>query len=167
MRTLFTVLALGLSIIASAQTPRITRDASGGKIITGLMNREELSQDTAFAWFAQNQQGFKPNASAIQSLKSNKDSIHVIAFGGTWCGDTRYILPKFYSLADSAGLTPSQITLIGVDQSKKTVHNLTEAFGVTRVPTLILMRNGKEVGRVVEYGRTGQWDRELGELLNK
>lgn len=165
MRTLFTVLALSLSIIASAQTPRITREASGEKIITGFMSREELSKDTAFAWYATNQQGFKPNASAVQSLKTNKDSIHIIAFGGTWCGDTRYILPKFYSLADSAGLASSQITLIGVDRSKKTVHNLTDAFRVTNVPTLILMKNGKEVGRVVEYGRTGQWDKELGELL--
>ena len=165
MRILITVLALGLSIGASAQTPRITRDASGGKIITGFMSREELSQDTAFTWYASNQQGYKPNASAIVSLKSNNDSIHILAFGGTWCGDTRYILPKFYSLADSAGLASSQITLIGVDRSKKTVHNLTDAFKVTNVPTLIVMKNGKEVGRVVEYGRTGQWDRELGELL--
>jgi len=29
----------------------------------------------------------------------------------------------------------------------------------------IVMKDGKEVGRVVEYGKTGKWDVELAELL--
>jgi hypothetical protein len=28
-----------------------------------------------------------------------------------------------------------------------------------------VMKNGMEVGRVVEYGKTGKWDLELAELL--
>jgi len=27
------------------------------------------------------------------------------------------------------------------------------------------MKDGKEVGRVVEYGKTGKWDTELGQIL--
>ncbi len=29
------------------------------------------------------------------------------------------------------------------------------------------MKDGKEVGRVVEYGKTGKWDKEIAVLLNQ
>ena len=76
------------------------------------------------------------------------------------------ILPKFFSLTDAAGFSPDRITIVGVDRSKKTVHHLTETFGVTNVPTIIVLKEGKEIGRVVEYGKTGMFDKDLGEILS-
>jgi hypothetical protein len=34
------------------------------------------------------------------------------------------------------------------------------------VPTFIVLKNGQEVGRVVEYGKYGMFDKELGEIIN-
>ena len=149
-----------------AQT-QVTRDANGNKILVGFITKQELATDTAFTWFAQNQQGYTPDQNALQLLKANRDSINIIAFGGTWCGDTKYILPKFFTLADAAGLSQDHVTLLGVDHDKKTVQHLSEALGVTNVPTLIVMKNGKELGRVVEYGHTGLFDKDLAEILSK
>jgi thiol-disulfide isomerase/thioredoxin len=106
-----------------------------------------------------------PEQHALQAFRANKDSINILAFGGTWCGDTKNILPKFFVLADAAGLSPDRITLLGVDRNKKTIQHLTDAFNVTRVPTFIVLKNGVEIGRVVEYGKTRQFDKELGEIL--
>lgn len=145
-----------------AQT-EITYDGTG-KIIKGFMNRTDL--DTAFTWFKQNQQGYIPEANSLKALSAQKDSINMVVFGGTWCGDTRYLLPKFYSFIEAAGFSQDRITLIGVDRSKKTIQHLTDVFNVTRVPTFIVMKNGKEVGRVVEYGKTGMFDKELGEIIS-
>ncbi len=131
------------------------------------MTREEMAIDTAFKWFADNQKGYTPYAPALQAIKSVKDSINIIAFGGTWCDDTKFVLPRFYALTDAAGLSSDRITFIGVDHSKKTLHHLTEAFQVTNVPTLIVMKNGKEIGRVVEYGKTGMFEKDLSEILIK
>ena len=77
----------------------------------------------------------------------------------------RIFFPNFFALTDAAGVTQDRITMIGVDRSKKTIHHLTEAFNVNFVPTIIVMKEGKEVGRVVEYGRYGMFDKELGEIL--
>jgi thiol-disulfide isomerase/thioredoxin len=144
----------------------ISHDASGTKIIRGFMTGQELSTDTAFTWFAENQKGYTPEASALQAFRANKDSIRFLAFGGTWCGDTKNILPKFYSLTNAAGIQADRITLLGVDHDKKTIQHLSELFHITNVPTIIVLKNGKEIGRVVEYGRYGMFDKELGEIIN-
>ena len=57
------------------------------------------------------------------------------------------------------------ISFFAVDRNKKTIGGITGAFKIINVPTIIVMKDGKEVGRVVEYGKTGQWDKELTELL--
>lgn len=152
--------------IVFAQT-EISQDASGNKVLKGFISKQELATDSSFKWFAENQKGYTPDQNALQLLRANRDSINIIAFGGTWCGDTKYILPKFFVLADAAGLSQDRITLLGVDHNKKTIQHLSEALGITNVPTLIVMKNGKELGRVVEYGHTGLFDKDLAEILAK
>ena len=61
----------------------------------------------------------------------------------------------------------NNITFFGVNRSKKTLGNITNAFGIINVPTIIIMKDGKEAGRVVEYGKTGKWDVELSEIIDK
>jgi hypothetical protein len=85
---------------------------------------------------------------------------------GTWCEDSHFIIPKFYSLLETAGFPNDRVTLIGVDRKKKTLSHLSEALNVTNVPTIIVLKNGKEVGRVVEFGKYGLFDKELGEIIN-
>jgi thiol-disulfide isomerase/thioredoxin len=149
-----------------AQSAEITHDASGNKVVKGFMTKNELATDSSFKWFAENQQGYTPEQNALQAFKINKDSINIVAFGGTWCGDTKYILPKFFALTDAAGFPQDRVVLLGVDHGKKTIQHLAEAFGVTNVPTFIVMKNGKEIGRVVEYGKYGMFDKELGEIIS-
>jgi hypothetical protein len=36
---------------------------------------------------------------------------------------------------------------------------------VDKVPTIIVLKNGKELGRVIEFGKYGLFDMELGEIL--
>jgi len=165
-RVLLIAIAFLFTATVFAQSAEITHDASGNKVIKGFMTKNELATDSSFKWFAENQQGYTPEQNALQAFKTNKDSINIVAFGGTWCGDTKYILPKFFALADAAGFSQDRIVLLGVDHSKKTIQHLAEAFGVTNVPTFIVMKNGKEIGRVVEYGKYGMFDKELGEIIS-
>jgi hypothetical protein len=50
----------------------------------------------------------------------------------------------------------------------KFLKNLPQNFYLFLSRThVILMKNGKETGRVVEYGKTGKWDKELAGILNQ
>ncbi|HZI01073.1 MAG TPA: thioredoxin family protein [Flavisolibacter sp.] len=166
IKAVILALVTGISFSVAAQQ-EIIRDGEGNKIIKGFLTQKELVADTAFSWYAQNQKGFTPNTDAVTAFKAQKDSVHILVFGGTWCGDTKSLLPKFFALTDAAGFAQNRITLLGVDRSKKTVHHLSEAFGITNVPTFIVLKNGKEIGRVVEYGKYGMVDKELGEIVNR
>ena len=149
-----------------AQQAEISKDAEGNKVLKGFISKSELSADPSFKWYAENQKGYSPYAAALQSLKASKDSVNFLVFGGTWCHDTQFVVPKFFSLTEAAGVSPDRITMLGVDPAKKTIQHLTEIFNVVNVPTIIVLRNGKEVGRVVEYGKTGMFDKELGEIIS-
>lgn len=144
----------------------ISRDANGSKVLKGLLTERELATDTAFHWFVQNQQNFTPDAAVVKQYAALKDSLHFIVFGGTWCDDTKNLLPRFFATVHAAGIPDSSLTIIGVDRNKKTLFHLSGAFAVTHVPTLIALKNGKEIGRVVEYGRMGLPEKELAEMIS-
>lgn len=165
MKYLFSLVLVVISITSFAQAQYEVIEKSGRKILKGIINRDLLAKDSSFKWFHQQQEGYAPAAEIVNSIKSYTGDIQYLVFGGTWCGDTRFLLPKFYSLLDTAGITEDHVTLVGVDYSKKAIGNLSEAFNIQRVPTFIVLKDGKEVGRVVEYGTTGQWDKELGEIV--
>jgi thiol-disulfide isomerase/thioredoxin len=89
-----------------------------------------------------------------------------MVFGGTWCEDTQALLPKFYLLLDAASITNDQVSVIMVDRHKKSLGHLPEDMHLTNTPTFILLKGGKEMGRVVEYGQNGQWEKEIGDIVS-
>lgn len=167
MKKLITVVLASLLVSSSfAQTQfQVLVEKPNEKTYKGIISQEVLTSDTSFKWYAENLKGYTPNANAIAQLKKNADSIQLVVFMGTWCEDSHFVVPKFFSLLDAAGFSKEKVTLLGVDRSKKTLSHLAEAWNVKNVPTIIVMKNGKETGRVVEYGKYGLFDKELGEII--
>jgi thiol-disulfide isomerase/thioredoxin len=159
------ILTLFCEVTAAQDQYQVMSERPHEKTYKGIISREALTSDTSFHWYANGLKGYHPNKAAIEGLKANKDSIQLLVFMGTWCEDSHYIIPKFYTLLDTAGFSPDKVTLIGVDRQKKTLSHLCEALGVTNVPTIIVLKNGKELGRVVEYGKTGLFDKDIAEIL--
>lgn len=170
MRTkiLFTALLLTLSIAGFSQIPyEVNPDPNHPekKILKGIINKNLVKNDTAYKWYADNQKSYTNPDSAVVGTLQRNNTVKYIVFGGTWCSDTQFILPKFFMLQEKAGIADDRITFFGVDRSKQTLGNIASALNITNVPTIIVMKNGKEVGRVVEYGKTGKWDKELAEIV--
>lgn len=88
-------------------------------------------------------------------------------FGATWCEDTHFILPKFYKIQEVSGFPEDHIIVFAVDRKKNGTGNIAHAMNITRTPTIVVMKEGKEIGRLVEYGKTGHWDTELAGIINQ
>ncbi|HMO31587.1 MAG TPA: thioredoxin family protein [Lacibacter sp.] len=150
----------------SAQTPyEESKDANGRTILKGILSRDALEQEPSFTWMKNDISWYKPNADCLRLLPELQDSIHLLVFAGTWCEDSHNVLPQLFKLLDQAKFPKEKISLLGVDRKKLTLGFLSESLGITNVPTILVMKNGKEVGRVVEYGKYGIYDKELAEIL--
>lgn len=166
MKSILSILLVVITMNGFAQTQYEVSGTGGRKILKGIINRDLLAKDTAFKWYQKQQEGYTPGTEIVSGIKSKAGEVQYLVFGGTWCGDTRFLLPKFFSLLDAAGVTDEHVTLVGVDYSKKAIGNLSETFNIQRVPTFIVLKDGKEIGRVVEYGTSGQWDKELNDIVS-
>lgn len=156
------------SFITRSQTPYTsTKDVKHPEvtILNGIISKYILQNDASFEWYGSSHSNYTPGKENIDLLEAAKGKIQFIIFGGTWCDDTHYVLPKFFKWQELSGFPDTGISFFGVNRAKKTLGNFAEAFKIINVPTIIVMKDGKEVGRVVEYGTTGKWDTELAELL--
>ena len=168
MKKLLLVSVIGFGFVtANAQTPFTTTvDKNNVTILNGIVAKNDIAANAAFSnWYGGNQNSYKPDTTVTNAMANTKDKVQYVVFGGTWCEDTQFILPKFFKLQEQSGLSENNISLYAVDRSKKTLGNIAGAFKITNVPTIIVMKDGKEIGRVVEYGKTGKWDTELGQIL--
>lgn len=163
----FVALLLNTTLSAQ-QSYQVFSERPNEKTYKGIISRDVITGDTSFAtWYIPNQKAYTPNTAAKELLAKNKDSIQLLVFMGTWCEDSQFIIPKLFSLTEAAGFSNDHITLVGVDRQKQTFGHLCEALNVTNVPTIIVLKKGKELGRVIEYGKSGMFDKDLAEILQK
>ena len=170
MKKLFLSVIVLLFIVLKLQAQaqyEISRDCKHPeiKVLRGIINKYVIQNDTAFAWYNYNQGIYGPDTATLNAFERTKGKLQFVLFGGTWCEDTQFVLPRFFKLQEMSGVPDKMITFFGVNREKKSLGNITEAFGITNVPTIIVMKDGKELGRVIEYGKTGKWDKELADIM--
>ena len=73
-----------------------------------------------------------------------KQGIVLVDFYADWCGPCRMIAPHLENIAKELH---GQATIVKLDVDH--AQRVSSAHQVTSVPTLILFREGKEVGRIV------------------
>jgi len=166
-RFLLSVLFIFTLSVGFAQSQyEVLKDyVDGGKILKGVISKDILASDSSFKWYSQNLKPYSGSKEVPAVFAKHKDSVQLVIFFGTWCEDSHFVIPKLFSLMDAAGFPQDRITLLGVDRKKTTLSHLSEALNVTKVPTIIVMKNGIELGRFVDFGKYGLFDMELAEIL--
>lgn len=149
----------------SGNTSYVTVSDTETKVLKGVISRSILESDTAFRWFTENMQYGSADAYAVEQFRKQANKFSVLIFCGTWCHDSQNLLPKFYRLLDKSGFPEKKVQLIAVDRKKTTLNDLHNKWKLTSVPTFIILQNRKEVGRVLEYGNSGNMERELAEIV--
>ena len=86
------------------------------------------------------------------------DDVTVWLFFGTWCHDSKREVPRLLKHLEAAGLGEENLKLIGLDYRKREPEGRATEFDVRYTPTAIFMRDGEEVGRIVERPKTSLYE---------
>ena len=133
-------------------------------MLVGAVTREQV-EATHPAW-VQAEVSASPDPEAVRALAAIEPGAEVTVFLGTWCGDSEREVPRLWRALDEAGGdVPFQIHYIGVDRQKKEPAAPIANFEIEFVPTFIVSRQGREVGRIVEESPHGV-ERDLLALLS-
>ncbi len=135
-------------------------------ILRGKLNFNNIMKESTCSWFEEGVQSYTPNALAIDELRSVWKNYHFIVFMGTWCDDTRNLLPKFYKILREAGIPMDAINMYGVNRAKQSLNGEHKFYNIVNVPTIIVMHQKREVGRIVENVNT-TLEEELTTLMEK
>lgn len=144
---------LTFSACSTVQTPE-TSAAPDPSVIVGETTREQIEE--AVPDWVQSEAEASPDASACQGLTTVEPGAEVTVVLGTWCGDSRREVPRLWKALDMAGSSvPFAIHYVGVDRKKQEPADVVGGNDVRYVPTFIVRRGGREVGRVVEHSPNG------------
>ncbi len=138
--------------------------ASEDPLLLGPVTRQQI-EATMPEWVANTVEA-APDSAAAESLVAALPGAEVTVYFGTWCSDSGRELPRLWRALDDLGvLDPPEIRYIGVDRQKTAPAGVEKDANLLLVPTFVVHRGGREVGRVVESAPHGI-ERDLDDLLS-
>jgi len=150
------LLIAGLSLLCSLQTIAQKQyvvskdDQTGATIFKGPINFDDLSSDPSFTWYAKGMSTYTPDSDAVHYLRKELPAFTVVILMGTWCDDSQLLIPRLSKVLDLCGFPKNKTILYGVDRAKETGGMESRIYEVKKVPTIILYKGNREVGRIVE-----------------
>lgn len=142
-------IALPLGALASAAEPD-----QDEVVLVGPLTRDEIER--AVPDWIEEQIAATPDLEVTQRLLDSMVGVEVTVFMGTWCEDSRRELSRLWRGFDAVGaLSPDEILYVGVDRDKQEPHELVAGLDLRYVPTIIVKKQGDEVGRIVEEAPEG------------
>ena len=123
--------------------------AGPDRIIVGKTSQGNLFRDYPVFWNPY--RDYIPRKDVVETIAGIRGSHDILVFFGTWCKDSISEVSKILRLLDAADNKDLKLALYGVDRSKKEGLGMSEKFNIQRVPTTIVLRDGVELGRIVEY----------------
>ncbi|WP_026914375.1 thioredoxin family protein [Christiangramia portivictoriae] len=135
-------------------------------MLLGDFTKEELQQAPFKSWFDSRYESFEPDTEEMATINENINDYEIKVLMGTWCGDSKRELPKFLRILDEADYDYDNLQLVAVDRDKATPSGIEQELEVTRVPTIIFYKDGKEVNRFVEYSQGESIEEDIARIVS-
>ncbi len=169
MKKTATILFLLINFFGFGQQLNTTiKDSKGKLMLLGKTNKKAFDNDD-FYWFQTNYDDYITNDKIVGRLKDALKNYSIKVFYGTWCGDSKREIPKFYKVIDEAGFDKSKLESIAVDRKpeayKASPNGEEKGLNIHRVPTFIFYKGDKEIGRIVEYPKQ-DFERDMLEITS-
>lgn len=164
--------ALALSVQNfNAQKVVVNREVettADGKMLLGHQLKDQFVKEPYSEWYTKEFNEYALDQKAVAELKKNKiNSYDLIVFMGTWCEDSHRDFPRLMKILEELKYPDGRLTIIAVNRKKESPTGDESKYNVHKVPTIIVEKYGKEIGRIIEMPTTGYIERDLVEILKK
>ena len=98
-----------------------------------------------------NYNDYKLDVTTVNNIKQYLDNdLNIKIIMGTWCDDSRLLVPQFLKVMDKLKFKKNKIEFIGLDHEKNSPYNHDEIYEIVNVPTIIFYKDDAEFNRIVE-----------------
>jgi hypothetical protein len=120
-------------------------------VLDGRLNRAQLNVLVKENWLTINYKSYKLDSLTYKNLvQTDLDSLSFLIFAGSWCSDTKLELPRFLKVIDTLNLGKNPLDMYFLDLNKKSKFVTPSVYNISLVPTFVVLRAGKEIGRIEE-----------------
>ncbi|NPA43448.1 MAG: thioredoxin family protein [Chlorobi bacterium] len=144
----FGILLTVLFLAGCGLGPRHYETYRGEKIPVGKVTPRVLARTGD--WYTQNYNSYTPDPAEIARLKTLLQDVRIEIWMGAWCPDSRMHVPAFIKVLDEAGFPRRRLTVYALPRHFKERSDVRKKH-IIRVPTFIVYKKDKEVGRIIEY----------------
>lgn len=155
MKRIICLALLGaLSLNGHSQAFNQEKSTNGRQYAIGKFNKELLQSENYSSWFDTNYDSYEPDEQTLDKLKTELPKYTLKLFMGTWCGDSRREVPRFYRILEAIDFPMERLSSVALDigpgRTKQSPGGEEEGLHIFRVPTMVVFNEGKEVGRIIE-----------------
>lgn len=155
----------------SAQKVVVNREVdtqNDGKMLLGNQLKEQFLKAPYADWYVKEHDEYAVDQKAISQLRKEKiNTYNILVFMGTWCEDSHRDFPRLLKVLEELKYPDNKLTIIAVNRKKESPSGDESLYNIQKVPTIIVQKYGKEIGRIIEMPTTGYIERDLVEILKK
>jgi len=156
MRTIILLLLISLKIIYAQEKCNLLIDErTGSPMLTGLVDKKVFLDSSEYKpfsnWFRKEYESYNADSTVADSLKNlNLENITIDVIMGTWCSDSRREIPRLIKILDAIQFNSENLKMICVDRNKSAGEIDLSNYDIKLIPTIVIKRNEKEIGRIIE-----------------
>ncbi|MDR2204539.1 MAG: thioredoxin family protein [Flavobacteriaceae bacterium] len=139
-----------------------------GKMLLGTQTKSQFSKSPYSDWYDKEHAEYAMDKEAIKDLRKEKlNSYNISVFLGTWCEDSHREFPRLMKILEELNYPEQKLTIVAVNRKKESPSGEETRFNIQYVPTIIVKKYGKEIGRIIEAPNSGWLERDLLEIIKK
>lgn len=155
---------LGEKIVVNRQV----ESSQDGALLLGRQTLDQFHKEPFKDWFAKEYSDYTPHSEAIKSLKkAGINSTRISVFIGTWDTDSQREFSRLIKVLDVMKYPKAKLEIIALNRKKESPAGEEAANNIHQLPTIIIRKYDKVLGRLVGNPKTGLLEQDLVQVLNK
>jgi len=151
---IFIIFLLSFAIISAQKINQKITTEKGFQFLVGPINLEALQSDNYKNWYKASYINYKTDDALVKMIQKKLKGYYIKLFLGTWCGDSKREVPRIVKILTQGQYPIENLELIALDRRKeyykKSPNGEEKGWNIIKIPTVIFIKNDKEVNRIVE-----------------